>query len=97
MRLIREIRALQAIGFSLQDVRPFAECLLAGHDSGDACPASVDVYRRKLAYLDRHIAELRAARARLAERIDGLPAPPAPLCELLPPAQEPEPDPEEHL
>src|SRR5215469_12803382 len=59
LRLVREIRSLQAIGFSLQDVRPFVECLLAGHESGDECPASVEVYRRKLAYVERHIAELR--------------------------------------
>src|ERR1700761_9824990 len=71
VRLVREIRSLQAVGFSLEDVRPFVECLLAGHESGDDCPASVDMYRRKLAYLDRHIAELRDARDRLAERPAG--------------------------
>ena len=86
VRLVREIRSLQAIGFSLQDVRPFVECLLTGHDSGDDCPASVDVYRRKLAHLDRHIGELRDVRDRLSERLAGLDAPSPPLCELLPPA-----------
>jgi hypothetical protein len=45
------------------DVWPFIECLLAGHGSGDECPASVDVYRRKLVYLDRHIEELQGATA----------------------------------
>ena len=72
VRLVREIRSLQAVGFSLEDVRPFVECLLAGHESGDDCPASVDMYRRKLAYLDRHIAELRDVRDRLSERLAGL-------------------------
>jgi DNA-binding transcriptional MerR regulator len=72
VRLVREIRSLQSIGFSLEDVRPFVECLLAGHESGDECPASVDVYRRKLAYLERHIAELRDVRDRLSERLAGL-------------------------
>jgi DNA-binding transcriptional MerR regulator len=90
VRLVREIRSLQAIGFSLEDVRPFVECLLAGHGSGDECPASVDVYRRKLAYLERHIAELRDARDRLAERLAGLGDAPAPACELL--STGPEPD-----
>jgi DNA-binding transcriptional MerR regulator len=85
VRLVREIRSLQAIGFSLEDVRPFVECLLAGHESGDDCPASVGVYRRKLAYLERHIAELRDARDRLSERLAGLSDAPAPRCELLTP------------
>jgi hypothetical protein len=72
-------------------VRPFVECLLAGHESGDDCPASVDVYRRKLAYLERHIAELRDARDRLSERLANLgdlADASAPLCELLSPGQE---------
>lgn len=88
VQLVREIRSLQAVGFSLEDVRPFVECLLAGHESGDDCPASVDVYRRKLAYLDRHIAELRDVRNRLAGRLAGLGDAPAPLCELLSPGPE---------
>lgn len=83
VRLVREIRSLQAIGFSLEDVRPFVECLLAGHESGDDCPASVDVYRRKLAYLERHITELLDVRDRLSERLAGLGDAPLPVCELL--------------
>ena len=88
VRLVREIRSLQAVGFSLEDVRPFVECLLAGHESGDECPASVEVYRRKLADLERHIAELRDVRDRLSERLADLAdlgGAPAPLCELLSP------------
>jgi DNA-binding transcriptional MerR regulator len=85
VRLVREIRSLQAIGFSLEDVRPFVECLLAGHEAGDDCPASVDVYRRKLAYLERHIAELRDVRDRLSERLADLGDAPVPRCELLTP------------
>jgi len=88
VRLVREIRSLQAVGFSLEDVRPFVECLLAGHESGDDCPASVDVYRRKLAYLERHIAELRDAHDRLSARLAGLGDASAPLCELLSPGRE---------
>jgi DNA-binding transcriptional MerR regulator len=83
LRLVREIRSLQAVGFSLEDVRPFVECLLAGHESGDDCPASVDVYRRKLAYLDRHITELLDVRDRLSARLADLGDASAPLCELL--------------
>ena len=91
VRLVREIRSLQAVGFSLEDVRPFVECLLAGHESGDECPASVDMYRRKLADLERHIAELRDVRDRLSERLadlSDLADAPAPLCELLSPGPE---------
>lgn len=69
VRLVREIRSLQSIGFSLEDVRPFVECLLSGHEAGDECPASVDVYRRKLAHLDQHIDELKEIRDRLAGRL----------------------------
>jgi DNA-binding transcriptional MerR regulator len=85
VRLVREIRSLQAVGFSLEDVRPFVECLLAGHEAGDDCPASVEVYRRKLADLERHIAELRGVRDRLSERLADLGDAAAPLCELLSP------------
>jgi DNA-binding transcriptional MerR regulator len=87
-RLVREIRSLQAVGLSLDDVRPFVECLLAGHESGDDCPASVDVYRRKLAYLEGHIAELLDVRDRLSARLADLGDAPAPLCELLPQPEE---------
>ena len=86
VRVVREIRSLQAIGFSLEDARPFVECLLTGHESGDDCPASVDVYRRKVAYLERHIGELRDVRDRLSERLAGLDATSVPRCELVPPA-----------
>jgi DNA-binding ferritin-like protein len=41
------------------------------------------VYRRKLAYLERHIAELRDVRDRLAERLADLGDAPVPRCELL--------------
>jgi len=30
VRLVREIRSLQAVGFSLEDVRPFVECRSPG-------------------------------------------------------------------
>lgn len=84
VRLVREIRSLQAVGFSLEDVRPFVECLLAGNESGDDCPASVDVYRRKLASLERRIAELGDIRDRLSWRLAGLGSGPAPQCGLQP-------------
>ncbi len=61
-RIVAEIRSLLAIGFSLEDTRPFVECLRAGNTAGDVCPNSVAVYQRKLAELDGCLARLQAAR-----------------------------------
>lgn len=80
VRLVQEIKSLQAVGFSLEEVRPFVECLLAGHDSGDECPASVDAYRRKLAFLNQHIGQLQDVRDRLAARLAEIDAP---RCEMV--------------
>jgi len=80
VRLVREIRSLQAIGFSLEEVRPFVECLLTGHESGDECPASVNAYRSKVAFLDERIGQLQEARARLTGRLAEINEP---HCEML--------------
>jgi len=53
LRVVNEIRALLAVGFDLDDIRPFVACLRAGNSSGDVCPDSVAILRRKLAELDR--------------------------------------------
>lgn len=97
-RVVREIRALLGFGFDLEETRPFVECLQAGHDAGDACPASVAVYRAKLAELDACIDRMQRVRAHLAAQLDqaehahtpaveaaaSLPAPPEPRCALTP-------------
>ncbi|MFH8794723.1 MerR family transcriptional regulator [Streptomyces sp. NPDC017941] len=95
VRLLVQIRTLQDFGFELEETRPFVECLRSGRPAGDACPASVAVYRRKLGELDALIGELTAARAEVgaqlarAERaMAGLaaearaPGGPEPRCEL---------------
>jgi DNA-binding transcriptional MerR regulator len=69
LRLVREIQALQAVGFALEDTRPFVECLLAGNATGDSCPASVAVYRRKLAEVDACLARLGEVRAELVAKL----------------------------
>jgi DNA-binding transcriptional MerR regulator len=69
VRLAREIGTLLARGFSLEETRPFVECLRAGNATGDSCPESVAVYRRKLAELDSCIADLQATRDRVAARL----------------------------
>ncbi|MDQ1048704.1 MerR family transcriptional regulator [Streptomyces sp. V4I2] len=95
LRLLRQIRTLQDFGFDLEETRPFVECLRAGHPEGDSCPASLEVYRRKLAELDDLIGELQAVRAQVgaqlvkAERARDelaaeaeVPGGPEPVCEL---------------
>ncbi|MEU8739512.1 MerR family transcriptional regulator [Streptomyces halstedii] len=90
LRLIQQIRALQDFGFDLEETRPFVDCLRAGHPAGDACPASLAVYRRKLDELDALIDQLRSVRAEVGahlaraelEASAELPGGPAPRCEL---------------
>jgi len=69
VRLVSEIRALLAVGFTLEDTRPFVDCLRSGHDSGGACGESVAVYRRKLAQIDEDIQVLLARRAEVAAQL----------------------------
>ena len=69
LRVVREIRALLAVGFDLDDIRPFVECLRAGNDSGDVCPDSVAVLRRKLAEVDECVARLTTVQGRLRTQL----------------------------
>jgi DNA-binding transcriptional MerR regulator len=69
LRVVREIRTLLDIGFGLDETRPFVDCLRAGNAAGDACPASLEVYRRKLAELDACIARLQAVRGQVSEQL----------------------------
>ncbi|GAA0916180.1 MerR family transcriptional regulator [Virgisporangium ochraceum] len=70
LRVVREIRALLAVGFDLDDIRPFVECLRAGNDSGDVCPDSVAVLRRKLAEVDECVDRLTTVRSHLRAQLD---------------------------
>lgn len=69
VRLVAEIRSLLAVGFSLEDARPFVACLRSGHESGGSCPDSVAVYRRKLAEIDDEIRLLLTRRAEVAAQL----------------------------
>ncbi|MFE1555330.1 MerR family transcriptional regulator [Streptomyces sp. NPDC058734] len=69
LRLLRQIRTLQDFGFELEETRPFVECLRAGHPAGDSCPASLAVYRRKLAELDGLIGQLADVRDQVARQL----------------------------
>jgi len=98
VRLVRQIRTLQDFGFGLEETRPFVECLRSGHPAGDSCPASLEVYRRKLAELDDCIARLgdvrrqvgaqlaqaERARAALETAATAPGGAPEPRCELTP-------------
>ncbi|GAA3736135.1 MerR family transcriptional regulator [Plantactinospora mayteni] len=69
LRVVREIRGLLAVGLGLDDIRPFVACLRAGNPSGDACPDSVAVLRRKLAEVDDYIDQLGAVRRQLQTQL----------------------------
>jgi DNA-binding transcriptional MerR regulator len=69
LRMVREIQALRAVGFALEDTRPFVECLRAGNATGDSCPDSVAVYRRKLAEVDACLARMALVRRELAGKL----------------------------
>ena len=69
LRLVAEIQSLQAVGMSLEDTRPFVDCLRAGHRSGDSCPDSRAVYRRKLAEVDACLERLNVVRAFLLTKL----------------------------
>jgi DNA-binding transcriptional MerR regulator len=94
LRLLRQIQTLRDVGFGLEETRPFVDCLRAGHPAGDSCPASLAVYRRKLAELDDRLARLTAARDLVRAQLDraldraalaaaaDVPGGPPPRCEL---------------
>lgn len=67
---IREIRDLARLGISPSRAGPFVECLQAGHEHGDDCPASLAAYRDSIAELDRMIESLTARRDHLVRRLD---------------------------
>ncbi len=70
LRVVHEIRGLLAVGFGLNDIRPFVACLRAGNSSGDVCPDAVAVLRRKLAEVESCLDRLAAVRQRLQTQLD---------------------------
>jgi peroxiredoxin/DNA-binding transcriptional MerR regulator len=70
VRVVTEIRQLAAHGITPSKVGPFVECLGAGHEHSDECPASLAAYRDSIAELDRMIASLTTRRALLVRRLD---------------------------
>jgi len=71
LQLVKEILTLQTVGLTLEETRPFVECLRSGHETGDACASSIEVYRRKLEEADALLARLGGIRAELAAKLAG--------------------------
>jgi len=67
VRVVREVRALLSLGLTAEQTHPFVECLRAGNDRADVCPASLSAYRDRIADIDSRIDELAALRAQLAD------------------------------
>src|SRR5689334_12087851 len=66
VNVVREIRALLSLGLTAEQTRPFVECLRAGNDRADVCPASLSAYRDRIAEIDERIVELSSLRDQLA-------------------------------
>lgn len=64
--VVREIRALLSLGLTADETVPFVECLRAGNDRADVCPASLDAYRLRIAEIDQRIEELSRLRGELS-------------------------------
>lgn len=61
---VRQIQRLMAMGFSLEEIRSFPDCMRLVE--GDrACPSISAVYRRRLKRLEQQIEELERRRQRL--------------------------------
>jgi DNA-binding transcriptional MerR regulator len=67
VRVVREVRALLSLGLTAEQTHPFVECLRAGNDRADVCPASLSAYRDRIADIDARITELAELRGQLAE------------------------------
>ncbi|MFG2854717.1 MerR family transcriptional regulator [Streptomyces mirabilis] len=68
-RLVREARELTGLGIRVQRTRPFLDCLAAGRDRADDCPASLAGYRDAINELTARIEALTARRRVLQEHL----------------------------
>lgn len=65
--VVREVKALLSLGLTAEQTYPFIECLRAGNDRADVCPASLTAYRSRISEVDQRIAELTDLRGRLTD------------------------------
>jgi peroxiredoxin/DNA-binding transcriptional MerR regulator len=69
VQLVREVRELNRLGIPAERTRPFLECLAAGHNHADDCPASLVGYRDAIDDLTERISALAERRALLIKRL----------------------------
>lgn len=69
VRVVHEIRTLTSIGIAVERTRPFLECLAAGQQHADDCPASLAGYREAIDELTERIDALTARRATLISHL----------------------------
>lgn len=70
VRLVAEANALGRAGIPLERTRPFLDCLAAGGEHADDCPATLPAYREAIAELTSRIDELQRRRAALEELLE---------------------------
>lgn len=70
VRLVREIKALHNLGIPVEQTRPFLECLAAGRQQADDCPASLATYRATIDELTERIEALIARRSLLIANLN---------------------------
>ena len=46
--VVREVKALLSLGLTAEQTYPFIECLRAGNERADVCPASLTAYRTRI-------------------------------------------------
>ena len=65
---VRQIQRMIATGFSLADIRSFPDCMRMIEGAG-ACPETSAAQRKRLASIERQIADLERRRARLLKTL----------------------------
>jgi peroxiredoxin/DNA-binding transcriptional MerR regulator len=69
VRLAHEIKSLGHLGIPIERTPPFLDCLAAGHQHADDCPASLAGYRHAIDELSQRIEALTARRAALISHL----------------------------
>jgi len=65
---VRQIQRMIATGFSLAEIRAFPDCMLL-LEGAAMCPETTDAQRKRLADIERQIADLERRRARLLKTL----------------------------
>lgn len=65
---VRQIQRMIATGFSLAEIRAFPDCMLM-IEGASVCSQTTEVQRKRLASIERQIADLERRRARLLKTL----------------------------